>query len=51
MIRTRLQGETPFFPNMLNNVKVEVCLKEDVTTLKRITKHTEFIREEVKNEK
>ena len=30
MIRTRLQGETPFFPNMLNNGKVEVCLKEDV---------------------
>lgn len=30
MIRTRLQGATPFFPNMLNNGKVEVCLKEDV---------------------
>lgn len=30
MIRTRLQGDTPFFPNMLNNGKVEVCLKEDV---------------------
>lgn len=30
MIRTRMQGETPFFPNMLNNGKVEVCLKEDV---------------------
>ena len=29
-IRTRLQGGTPFFPNMLNNGKVEVCLKEDV---------------------
>lgn len=30
MIRTRLQGDTPFFPNMLNNGKVEICLKEDV---------------------
>ena len=30
MIRTRMQGDTPFFPNMLNNGKVEVCLKEDV---------------------
>ena len=30
MIRTRLQGDTPFFPNMLNNGMVEVCLKEDV---------------------
>lgn len=30
MIRTRLQGDTPFFPNMLNNGNVEVCLKEDV---------------------
>lgn len=29
-IRTRMQGGTPFFPNMLNNGKVEVCLKEDV---------------------
>ena len=29
-IRTRLQGGTPFFPNMLNNGEVEVCLKEDV---------------------
>ena len=29
-IRTRAQGDTPFFPNMLNNCKVEVCLKEDV---------------------
>lgn len=29
-IRTRAQGDTPFFPNMLNNGKVEVCLKEDV---------------------
>lgn len=29
-IRTRLQGDTPFFPNMLNNGNVEVCLKEDV---------------------
>ena len=29
-IRTRMQGGTPFFPNMLNNSKVEVCLKEDV---------------------
>lgn len=29
-IRTRMQGDTPFFPNMLNNSKVEVCLKEDV---------------------
>lgn len=30
MIRTRLQGDTPFFPNMLNNGNIEVCLKEDV---------------------
>lgn len=30
MIRTRLQGDVPFFPNMLNSGKVEVCLKEDV---------------------
>lgn len=30
MIRTRLQGATPFFANMLNNGNVEVCLKEDV---------------------
>lgn len=30
MIRTRRQGDTPFFPNMLNNGAVEVCLKEDV---------------------
>lgn len=30
LIRTRMQGDTPFFPNMLNNGKVEVCLKEDV---------------------
>ena len=30
MIRTRKQGDTPFFPNMLNNGAVEVCLKEDV---------------------
>lgn len=30
MIRTKMQGDTPFFPNMLNNGKVEVCLKEDV---------------------
>ena len=30
MIRTRQQGDTPFFPNMLNNGAVEVCLKEDV---------------------
>jgi len=30
MIRTRLQGDTPFYPNMLNNGNVEVCLKEDV---------------------
>ena len=29
-IRTRTQGDTPFFPNMLNNANVEVCLKEDV---------------------
>lgn len=29
-IRTRMQGGTPFFPNMLNNSIVEVCLKEDV---------------------
>lgn len=29
-IRTRIQGGTPFFPNMLNNGNVEVCLKEDV---------------------
>lgn len=29
-IRTRAQGDTPFFPNMLNNGNVEVCLKEDV---------------------
>lgn len=29
-IRTRRQGNTPFFPNMLNNGNVEVCLKEDV---------------------
>ena len=29
-IRTRMQGATPFFPNMLNNGAVEVCLKEDV---------------------
>lgn len=29
-IRTRRQGDTPFFPNMLNNGSVEVCLKEDV---------------------
>ena len=29
-IRTRAQGDMPFFPNMLNNGKVEVCLKEDV---------------------
>ena len=29
-IRTREQGDTPFFPNMLNNANVEVCLKEDV---------------------
>ena len=29
-IRTRKQGETPFFPNMLNNGSVEVCFKEDV---------------------
>lgn len=29
-IRTRQQGSTPFFPNMLNNGSVEVCLKEDV---------------------
>ena len=29
-IRTRQQGDTPFFPNMLNNGNVEVCLKEDV---------------------
>ena len=29
-IRTRRQGDTPFFPNMLNNGNVEVCLKEDV---------------------
>lgn len=25
-----MQGDTPLFPNMLNNGKVEVCLKEDV---------------------
>ena len=30
MIRTRLQGDTPFFPNVLNNGNIEVCLKEDV---------------------
>lgn len=30
MIRTRQQGDNPFFPNMLNNGAVEVCLKEDV---------------------
>lgn len=30
MIRTRRQGDTPFFPNMLNNGAVMVCLKEDV---------------------
>lgn len=29
-IRTKRQGDTPFFPNMLNNGNVEVCLKEDV---------------------
>lgn len=29
-IRTRLQGGTPFFPSMLNNGNVEICLKEDV---------------------
>lgn len=29
-IRTRAQGDTPFFPNILNNANVEVCLKEDV---------------------
>lgn len=28
-IRTRAQGDTPFFPNMLNNANVEVCLKEE----------------------
>lgn len=29
-IRTGLQDSTPFFPNMLNNGAVEICLKEDV---------------------
>ena len=29
-IRTRRQDDIPFFPNMLNNGKVEVCLKDDV---------------------
>ena len=29
-IRTKRQGDAPFFPNMLNNANVEVCLKEDV---------------------
>lgn len=37
MIRTRLQGDVPFFANMLNNGKVEVCLKEDVD--KEIARH------------
>lgn len=32
-IRTRQQGDTPFFPNLLGNGKVEVCLKEDVDHL------------------
>lgn len=30
VISVRKQGDTPFFPNMLNNSAVEVCLKEDV---------------------
>ena len=25
-----MQDSTPFFPNMLNNGAVEICLKEDV---------------------
>ena len=43
MIRTRLQGDTPFFPNMLNNGNVEVCLKEDVD--KVIAEKDEVIEE------
>ena len=30
MIRTRKQGDAPFYPGMANNGVVEVCLKEDV---------------------
>lgn len=53
MIRTRLQGDTPFFPNMLNNGKVEVCLKEDVDKViaekdKVITYARAPVREDIK---
>ena len=41
MIRTRLQGDTPFFPNMLNNGMVEVCLKEDVD---KVLAHNKYKR-------
>ena len=41
MIRTRLQGDTPFFPNMLNNGNIEVCLKEDVD---KVLAHNKYKR-------
>lgn len=49
MIRTRLQGDTPFFPNMLNNGKIEVCLKEDVD--KTISELNSTIEELIKAKK
>ena len=50
MIRTRLQGGTPFFPNMLNNGNVEVCLKEDVDkTLAEKDKEIARLKERICN--
>lgn len=52
MIRTRRQGDTPFFPNMLNNGAVMVCLKEDVDAeIAALKKQIEGLRNRLNKQK
>lgn len=49
-IRTRAQGDTPFFPNMLNNGNVEVCLKEDVdAAIEELKEANKLLKEHIAN--
>lgn len=49
-IRTRKQGDTPFFPNMLNNGNVDVCLKEDVdTVIAKLKAENKLLKEHIAN--
>ena len=52
MIRTRRQGDIPFFPNMLNNGAVMVCLKEDVDAeIAALKKQIEGLRNRLNKQK